>query len=272
MASNAGISRLAMTPPDGAGVVRYAAGCSQQSNASLWLGNSDAATMPTLVASGMTTDMLMNPVMYGYVASEHFIVFRGATDFSTEGFGYGTTAAALGAAPPQLFNLVSGQIVQPFALVPTVAGDAFTLFAASVDPSLKSASIWAGVVAPSGFATLGQTSAALTQIYSTMNVPGVGFSNSVSTDAKSIYLAGASVDGTKVQLGWTRRDGTPLVMQQTVHTTTNPTCTAATNCNTVLTAAAAPLGISTLVVWVEQTPATPPQTTVYAVVLLCTGD
>jgi hypothetical protein len=271
-ANNAQIRALAVTGPDASGVVRYVVTCAQSNAASLWLGTSDATAPPTMVATGMTTDQLMKPSLYAYVANEHFVVFKGASDFSTQAFGYGVTPAALGAMQPQPFNLVANQIAQTFAVIPTVAGDALTFFMASIDPGLQSASVWTGIVSPSGYATLGQTSQALKQIFSTTSVAGVGFSNNINTDAKSVYLGGASVDGTNVQFSWTRRDGTPLVLQQTLHTTKNATCSLASNCNTVLTAAAAPLGMSTLVVWVEQTAATPPQTSVYAVRLLCTGD
>lgn len=219
---------------------------------------------------GLKSDTLMNPGLYAFVNGQHFVTFQ-ANGFAAGAFAYGATPAAIASSFTPL-NIVTGQASSAMGLVPSPANDAFTLFVASVDPGLANASIWAGSVTPAGFPSLAKTPPpVLTEIFSTTAVTSVGGVDDATSDASYIYGAGASFGQTDVLFTWTRRDGTPLVVEQQISTTANATCSANQTCNTIQAAAAASIGSTVLVAWTEQTATTPPTYLVNGLRLICGG-
>jgi hypothetical protein len=251
------------------GVISYAVACgSGSSAASLWIGDSQSATTPTMVASGQKNDLLMNPTAYAVLGGQSFVTYAGNNGAMSGAFAYGTSAVALAHTFP--FALVAGQGGFSTGLVPLPANDGFALFMVSVTPSLNSGSLWSGPVHPADYAGLGSTPPpTLHQLPSPANVGDLAPLIPSATDADTIYGAASTVSKTSVDLTWTLRDGTPLVLNQLVYSSANAMCTASDSCNTILAAAAAPLGAATVVVWTEQTSDTPPVTTVKATKLLC---
>jgi hypothetical protein len=223
-------------------VVHYVVACelSQPTNgASLWVGSSDGP--PAEVATGQRTDLLMNPLLYAYVNNASFVVFlgKGGKGPGVSAYAYGS-AADLSKTTP--FALQANDVSVPFALVPSLANDGFALFLASVD-STTSVSIWGGTVHPAGFSSLGQTPPpALAQLASQFTASTFAALNGPTVDADTIYMAGPTFTSDGVNFSWTLRDGTPLLLEWPAYTTTS---------TTVIAAGAAPLGLFTLVVWME---------------------
>jgi hypothetical protein len=266
---------IAVTPPDGSGLVRYVTACrvnTPVNGATLWVGGSDATMPPVQVATGTRSDTLMNPQVYAYLANEHFIGFTANSGIASGAYAFGSDPTQLAASLANL-TLSSNQAGIPMALVPDPANDGFAFFAASVDPTLLGGSLWSGTVHPADYSSLKQTPPPmLAQFYSATTITTVSGVDNPTVDAKSIYSAGASFDGTTVNLNWFRRDGTPLVVQQQLYSSTNATCTTTHTCNTVMAAAVAPLGSFVVAVWSEQTTGSNPTYSVSGLKMLCSGD
>jgi hypothetical protein len=272
------------TPPDcgpGVGFVsgrgvwgqasaRYVVSCNLMNapsgpNASLWIGSNDSSTTPVQVATGMTSDILMNPSSYAFVNGQHFVAFGGKPSaFSALGMGafaYGPDAASLQKATP--LTIVPNMGTIPMGLAPLPTNDGFVLFLAAIDPTLSNGSFWTGPVKTADFAGLAQTPPpTLNKVLSSTMITTLASANSAATCPQGIVAAGASLDQHSVRLSWFDADGTPLVLEMPVYTSTS---------SKITQAAAAPLGIATLVVWIEKWES--PSAVSYAVnatKLLCT--
>jgi hypothetical protein len=233
------INRLCFAP-DGA-AERYAVTCDlPNSVSSLWVGGS--AIAPIEVVTGPSNGLGLSPDAYAYVSGMHFLAFQAQTGIASGGYSYGTPND-LGFVTP--FALVADQSSIPFSLAPLPTNDGFALFLASVATGFSSASLWGGPVHTTDFASLGMTPPPdLKQLVETSNVTSFGGLGMPTADADTLYLAGSNIAMNAVNLSWTLRDGTPLLLEFPVYTTTT---------TTVVAAAAAPLAPETVVVWIEYT-------------------
>jgi hypothetical protein len=266
--TNGYFAKQAFTPVTN-GVTSYVAACADNSNAaSLWMGDSQPTTTPTMLATGMKNDLLMNPTAYALVSGQSFITYSASSSTPTGAFAFGTTAAAL--TTPTSFALTAGQVGFSTGIVPLPANDGFALFMVSVTPNLAMGGLWDGPVHPADFTTLGSTPPPTLHKLATIgNIGDIAPIAPSASDATTIYSAASTISKTQVDFSWTLRDGTPLVLNQKVYSSANATCMSNDSCNTILAAGAAPLGLGTLVFWTEQTTDTPPVTTVNAVEFVC---
>jgi hypothetical protein len=250
------------TPPDctqGVGVVndlyiwghapaRYVASCNLNSGssfpyaASLWIGSNASPSIPVKVATGGTTDLLMNPSGYAFVNEQHFVAFGGkpatASAVGMGAFAYGPDAGMLQSTTP--FTIVPNVGTMPMGLSPLATNDGFVLFIAAVDMALGNGSLWAGPVRTADFPGLAQTPPPTLKKVLSSPMANV---NNPAVSPQGIVSAGATLDGATVELSWFDANGAPLVPEMEVYTAAIGT--------SVKAAAAAPLGSATLVVWSE---------------------
>lgn len=240
--------------------VHYVAACELSNNtASVWFGSGTAP--PVKEGGGGSSDLATNPNVYGYVNGTNFV------GFSPQGgiggaFAYGPD----GPLPtPAGLTIVPGEIGVLLATAPLTddaSNDGLAVFAASVTSDMSKGSLWSGAVHLADFPTLATSPATLLKPFlKTTAVSGVAAFQRVTTDAAGVYAAGATFTANAVHFGWFTRDGTPLVIEDEVYKTST---------TTVLGAAAAPLGLPTVVVvWVEKDGANPPNFTVSGQKLIC---
>ncbi len=244
------------------GSAHYFTSCNINSSpptASTWIGNDDPAYMPVEVATGMGGDMDMNPGAYSYA--------NGVGIVSYDGKSVGGSPIAFGpdngfGQPATLAPLASGQDSLLLTAVPTAAGDGFITFVGSLAQDLSSGSLWNGSVT---FADLPMLAASPTKVVkqftSGTSIADLGAFVNAAVDANFIYGAGPTFTNDAVTFEWFERDGTPLVVEQKVYSTSN---------YTVIAAGAAPLGApKVVVVWVEHDGASPPNYQVRAQLLDC---
>jgi hypothetical protein len=231
----------------------YAVVCKKQNvamgmpDSSLWVGALDGST-PNVVGQGMKNDALMNPMLYNTLSGVPFIEYQSIGSMNMLGsafYGYGANPANLSTMLP--LTVVANQSSLALGVTPLTTNDGFVLFLGSIDVTTGNASIWAGPVKTADFANLKTTPPPTLQkaatIANALTDLGLGVP---LADTNNVWMAGPTFDKKQVLLSWFKRDGTPLLMGWSVYT--------APMTNGVIYAAAAPMGIATLVVWVEQLP------------------
>jgi hypothetical protein len=247
------------------GTVHYFTSCNINSSpptASTWMGNDDPATQPIQVGAGMGGDVDMNPGAFSYVNGTGLVSYDGQTVTGAT-FAFGPDAAF---GPPTMMpQLMSGQLPFVLSATPAASGDGFVTFAASLASDMSSASLWGGSVPIASLPKLGNNpTKVLTRFFAAQNptaLAGAGAFQTLTSDANGLYAAGPTFTSGAVNLEWFERDGTPLVTEQQVYSTTS---------YTVLAAGAAPLGApKVVVVWVEHDGASPPNFQVRGQLLDC---
>jgi hypothetical protein len=216
---------------------------------------------PVLVATAMLSEAVMRPTAYSFAGSTHLAFF--ANDGQVF-FSYGPAVTDLGKT--QAFRLTADPDARQgvFFAAPLPADDGVTLLSAHFNLMTDKGQFWTGATPTTSYATLSQ-----------VPPPGFASAQDIPTlkdavtptvpgwDAKGIVSAGTTPDNKGVHLFWLTRQGQPLVFGQEVYKAVD---------TTVLSASAAPLGDTTLVVWTEKTGST--TTTKYLVrgqVLSCTS-
>jgi hypothetical protein len=244
---------------DGTGV-RYAVSCvlGTTTNASLWVGGSDPSIL-FQVATGMQNDLAMRPSLYAWQNGIHLIGV--SQDMGTGGFFFGPDGA-LGATPVP-FTIDPNQSSILMGATPLPDGSGVALFAASIDPNLTSGSIWGGSVQALDYSKLGEVPPpVLGKYFSFTDVSKAAGFTSPTFDENHVVTAGSSLTKDAVYFDLLKRDGTPLVIEQQVYAAMG---------TTILTAVAAPLGLQSVVIWIEQDGANPPNYVVQGQLMVCTG-
>jgi hypothetical protein len=232
----------------------YALSCNKQNipvgmaDSSLWIGAFDG-NMPVEVAQGMKNDPLMNPMLYTKVSGESFVTFQSngtMTMLGTGTYSYGPSASALTTMWPLV--PVANESSVALGLAPLTTNDGFVLIAAALNSVTADGSLWVGPVKTADFPMLTKTPPpTLKKVFAAANVlTELGGLGVPQTDPNYIWVAGPTFDQRHVMLNWFKRDGTPILMEWPVYT--------APSTNGVVYAAAAPMGLATIVVWLEQLP------------------
>ncbi len=230
-----------------AGGVRFVASCrfpdpnnTQGTLSSLWGWHTNDGPA-TKIASGNEADPLMNPRLYAYSGGMHFMT--GQDDKNGTIFAYGTNLSDL--AQPHDVALTPGGRTFFTDLQPLPAGQSgVALFAIDVDATFMHANLVAGAVTTSQYPTLVTNAPSLLPtFYTPTDTTSVSIISNSQADDTTIISAGATGDGIAVQLTWTLRNTTPIVLEKTVYTAST---------TTVVAAAAAPLENLKLVAWSEQ--------------------
>lgn len=241
------------------GDMRYVVTCNLPNNvSSLWVGSYSAGPVP-VIPMGDPNDVMMRPQLYSWLNGVHFIGF--GQDFGASVFLSGTDAELSPTAAP--FTLEPNQFSIFMGFTPLPTNDGIVLFAASVDPNLTGGSIWGGPVHTGDYMKLQSAPQAfLKQYFSFATISAAaGFTNP-TFDANHIVTAGASFTKDAVYFDLLERDGAPLVIEQQVYTPTGAS---------ILAAAAAPRGLTSVIAWVEQDGSSPPNYTVRGQEVVCTG-
>jgi hypothetical protein len=210
---------------------------------SLWIGTSDVSLPLVQVASDKLPDAL-NPSAYAFVNGQHFLVSVKPAGMGVVGatFAHGFDASSL--QDPTPLTIVPNMNTILGGLAPLPTNDGFVLFATAVDSAFNNGSLWAGPVKTPDFASLAQTPPpTLKKLPSSSMASALASINSPAVAPQGIVAAGQTNDQTTVKLWWFDDNGTPLVADMEVYTTTP---------GSIVQAAAAPLGTATLVVWIEK--------------------
>jgi hypothetical protein len=173
---------------------------------------------------------------------------------------YGPDATSLGMLQPFSLDPTAMSMSALFSLVPYASS--VTLFGASLSANGTSASLWSGSIGTGAFADLFKVPPPeLTKIAGYTSIAGVAGLTQPTTDATTIYTAGATQSGTAVNFSWFKSDGTPIVLEQQVYQTSNANVTAALGGSFS--------ALSQIAVWIENDGAMPPTYTVRAQRLIC---
>jgi hypothetical protein len=231
----------------------YAVVCQKQnvpmgmSDASLWVGALDGTT-PSLVTQGMKNDTLMQPMLYTTLGGVPFIEFQSNGMMGMLGsafYAYGANPTNLGTMLP--LTVVANESTVSLGTTPLTTNDGFALFLGSIDVTTGVASIWAGPVKSADLTNLKMTPPPTLQkaasVANALTDLGIGVP---LADGNNVWMAGPTFDKRQVLLSWFKRDGTPILTNSSIYT--------APMTNGVVYAAAAPMGLTTLVVWLEQLP------------------
>ena len=257
------IGRLRMVERNG--VLVYLVSCVTQGvpvpqSLSLWLGAGDSPMPPEQLATGGPTDTLMNPDVMAIVNLNLLTFFN--SDFGPVAVSYGPQASDI--ASPFPFSLDATPSTQSFVFgtVPALAGDGVAILAATADLDKNTGALWAGALGPTELDTLGQTPPqGMKKILTAPDLTALGSLGKPTYDKDTFITAGPSIVMNGAFFSWFKRDTTPLVLQYPVVTSDGTF--------SILTAAAAPLGLTKLVIWVERDGASPPHYTVRGRKLLC---
>ena len=224
----------------------------------IYVGTSSASQVTTIATNVSVTDALANPAIYGFTGGMYYAFFEKA-DMTFE-FGFGNAAAKIVNAHPFSYADAAHSATSVFGAVPTATGSALTVYGASVPLNGMNEAVWSGSTPFGKLATLEQsppTGYLTLKTYPSISKVGPIFG---AYDARSIVGAGPTDDQLGVAFSWLERDGTPLVLEQTVFTTTTAT---------VLAGYAAPVDlVDKAVVWIEQKGSS---RTVRAQMLSCIG-